>query len=263
MNTARFEPLVRSLHQARSRRGALAVLLSGPLGLLHRTETTAKHKKKHKKKRPSAVPATPYDVHAADASISINDRWTGSGVRSIRVIDCLQSDWHGALRAAVSTWNARFPYAVLTVDESAVCPQAMQDGAIVASSVHAYAAWHGTTTMLWDADGAITAAFIQADEADYEGHYPWPQVPAREALMCHEIGHALGAPHTNNGTGGCMAVDGNLSDTFPSDWTITDLSSRYATTPTPTPGAGQGKSKSKGKHKGGGKKGGKHHVGRH
>lgn len=163
-----------------------------------------------------------------------SDRWTGSGVRSIRVIDCLASAWHGALGAAVATWNARFPWAQMWVDGGASCPHAMEPGTITLMSGHSSGSWHGSTSVLQDENGAVNQAFIEANDSQYEGRYPWPASSAREALMCHELGHALGADHTSNGTGGCMATDGNLSDTFPSDYTVETLSAHYAE-PVPAP----------------------------
>ena len=50
MDAERFDSLARVLHDARSRRGALAVLLGGTLGLLGRAETVAKKKRKRKNK---------------------------------------------------------------------------------------------------------------------------------------------------------------------------------------------------------------------
>jgi hypothetical protein len=51
MDADRFDTLTRSLTEARSRRGAVAALLGGTLGLLGLAETAAKNKKKGKGKK--------------------------------------------------------------------------------------------------------------------------------------------------------------------------------------------------------------------
>jgi hypothetical protein len=51
MDADRFDSLSRSLTDTPSRRGALAALLGGSLGLLGMTETDAKKGKKKKKKK--------------------------------------------------------------------------------------------------------------------------------------------------------------------------------------------------------------------
>ena len=53
MDPCRFDSLSRELTRARSRRGVVAALVAGALGLQGLTETTAKHHKKHKKTHPS------------------------------------------------------------------------------------------------------------------------------------------------------------------------------------------------------------------
>jgi len=58
MDAHLFDSLARSLTAARSRRGALASLLVGTLGLLGLTETAAKKKKGKKKKKKTRTPTT-------------------------------------------------------------------------------------------------------------------------------------------------------------------------------------------------------------
>jgi len=60
MDADRFDALSRALTDARSRRGALAALLGGTLGLLGLTVTESKKKKKKKKKkRPTTITPEP------------------------------------------------------------------------------------------------------------------------------------------------------------------------------------------------------------
>src|SRR5215212_893718 len=59
MDADRFDTLARALTDARSRRGALASLLGGTLGLLTLTETAGRHKKHKKKRKPPPVGTTP------------------------------------------------------------------------------------------------------------------------------------------------------------------------------------------------------------
>jgi hypothetical protein len=56
MDAARFDTLSRTLGTPVSRRGTLATLLGGTLGLRRLTETEAKHHKKHKKKPGGPLP---------------------------------------------------------------------------------------------------------------------------------------------------------------------------------------------------------------
>src|SRR4051794_35366822 len=59
MDPHRFDSLSRDLTRARSRRGALAAVFGGTLGLLGLDETTAKQKKHKKKPPPSGSPPSP------------------------------------------------------------------------------------------------------------------------------------------------------------------------------------------------------------
>ena len=59
MDSARFDSLTRSLTAHTTRRGALAALLGGTLGLLGLTEAPAKKGKHHRKKKPPQSPPAP------------------------------------------------------------------------------------------------------------------------------------------------------------------------------------------------------------
>ena len=66
MDTERFATLTRNLTTARSRRGALATLLGGPLGLLVLADTTAKKGKGKNKKKKNRSPSPPPSGSCAD-----------------------------------------------------------------------------------------------------------------------------------------------------------------------------------------------------
>jgi hypothetical protein len=61
----RFDALSRTLGTPVSRRGSLAALLGGTLGLRGLSETSAKHKKNHKKKQPAPSPPSPTECQGS------------------------------------------------------------------------------------------------------------------------------------------------------------------------------------------------------
>jgi hypothetical protein len=74
MDGSQFDTLLRQMTTTRSRRGALAGLLAGSLGILGLTETDAKrHKKKPKKKKPSPPASPPPSPPAATCSDGIQN----------------------------------------------------------------------------------------------------------------------------------------------------------------------------------------------
>jgi hypothetical protein len=79
MDPRRFDSLARQLSRACSRRGVLASVLGGTLGLLGFTETSAR-RKKHKKKHPSPrLPPSPPDSPPTQCQGSPDGALCGTG----------------------------------------------------------------------------------------------------------------------------------------------------------------------------------------
>ena len=83
MDDTRFDDLLRSLSSLSSRRGALGLLLGGPLAVLGLAETEARKRKKRKRKRGGSgggnnPPPPPPDPNACTTSATTCDSFLGS-----------------------------------------------------------------------------------------------------------------------------------------------------------------------------------------
>ena len=120
--------------------------------------------------------------------------------RHITVRDKTAPQWDGALRAVVANWEAAFPKLAFAVVEGTPatdgsCPRKRGE-IVVCSFAYDEPGWNGRTAPRGDWPH-IQSVVVKLDDANYPlDRFP-PDSPARQALVDHEFGHAVGLAHWN------------------------------------------------------------------
>lgn len=199
------------------------------------TEKKKKGRKHSKKKKKEKENQSPGAVHCSLVnSPGVYSVWRPGS--TVRVVNRMGSDWQGAIKAAVETWNRVDPQ-VTFVLEGNDGGASGGFGTIVINPINwaSEASYHGVTEPHdTDKDGYLDTININFNNYWYSGRYPWPKHQAREALACHELGHARGLLHAPAGSGGgCMADDRvSLGDPVVSgSQSLADLARAYTVSP--------------------------------
>lgn len=132
----------------------------------------------------------------------------GEGGLDIEFLNALQDSWQVEFQLAVSDWDFGNPDAVslTTVKQDYDLECSQVDGKVkVCNGDYGASDWRGITNSVLDRDGYIVSSICKMNEY-YLVHDP---PGARQYTMCHETGHALGLPHTdedfeNADLGNCM-----------------------------------------------------------
>jgi hypothetical protein len=117
----------------------------------------------------------------------------------LTVVDNTNGQWSG-VRAAVRTWGA-MPW--VRMRPARTCDDAPGYCVVLDAYDHKDSGWMGLTTPL-----TARVAHIQLNTSgDYAARFGTDQPALRQAIVCHELAHALGIQHPlpTQGKRGCMA----------------------------------------------------------
>ena len=135
------------------------------------------------------------------------DAFTTSSGLSITIVDALEEKYHNVFELAVNDWNSGTPD-VLHLRTRAIFPDPeckSQTGSIrVCNADYGPTNWKGQNSVLLR-DNEIYASVAKMNDF----YLDRSNDATREYIMCHELGHGLGLPHTdewfwNFDQGNCM-----------------------------------------------------------
>ena len=154
----------------------------------------------------------------ASAYHHTGNRWGGSGVRQVAVVDKTgDAFWRARVANGINTWNAANTN-VRFVHQVGSGPCVLGGGRVEVCLTNGGG---GLTRTSWDSSRRFTGVLITFNRSATQ----WG-----DALACHELGHALGLAHRQNGqTSSCMTASIYPNQTRPDRMDIDEV--RAAHTP--------------------------------
>ena len=160
-------------------------------------------------------------------------RRDGTGGIEVELLNALDDTWQVEFRLAVADWDFRNPDAV-TIKTTKVAYdkdcQPVEGKVKVCNNDYGETNWRGINEALFDSNRFFTQSAVKMNMfyLDFE-----PE--ARQYTMCHELGHSLGVPHSdedflNEDLGNCMDYTLNFKvSEHPDESNYDYLSTLYGT----------------------------------